>query len=250
MEKNNQKPLLTRLATTLAVATLVALAGCASGPNANSRDPIEPLNRGVYQFNDAVDRTLVEPVATVYRDVLPSPVRTGVTNFFANLRDAWSGVNNALQIKPRETAESFLRFGVNTVFGFVGVLDIASEMRLERHTEDFGQTLGYWGIGAGPYLVLPLLGPSTLRDTAALSVDAQGNLLNQVSDVPARNTATVLNLLDRRSRLLDASKMLDQVALDPYTFTRDAFLQRRRSVVFDGNPPDESDDVTTDNSAK
>lgn len=226
------------------------LSGCATGPNANPRDPLEPLNRGVYRFNDAVDRGLVKPVATAYREGLPSPVRTGVTNFFANLQDAWSGVNNALQLKPQATVESFLRFGVNTVFGLVGLLDIATDMRIERHTEDFGQTLGYWGMGAGPYLVLPLLGPSTLRDTAALPVDAHGNLVNQASDVPTRNSATALHLLDRRARLLDASNMLDQVALDPYTFTRDAFLQRRRNVVFDGNPPDEPEDLIPDPSAR
>lgn len=241
---------LKRLAMLGTTAALLALAGCASGPNANPHDPIEPFNRGVYQFNDALDRAVVKPVATAYRSVLPSPVRTGVTNFFANLQDAWSGVNNALQLKPRASVESFLRFGVNTVFGLAGVLDVATEMRLERHTEDFGQTLGYWGVGAGPYVVLPLLGPSTLRDTAALPVDAQGNLVSQVSDVPTRNSATALNLLNRRSRLLDATKMLDEVALDPYTFTRDAFLQRRRSMVFDGNPPDESEDVPTDNPAQ
>lgn len=226
-----------RLASALVLALLAS--GCATGPNANPRDPLEPLNRGVYSFNDAVDRAVVKPVATAYRDVLPQPVRTGVSNFFANLQDAWSGVNNALQLKPRESVESFMRFGVNTVFGLVGLLDIASEMRIDRHTEDFGQTLGYWGVGAGPYLVLPLLGPSTVRDTAALPVDAQGNLLSNVSDVPARNSATAVNLVDRRARLLEASKMLDQVALDPYTFSRDAFLQRRRNQVYDGNPPDD-----------
>lgn len=221
------------------VTAMLLLGGCASGPNANPRDPLEPFNRGVYVFNDTLDRALVKPVATAYRDVLPSPVRTGVNNFFANLKDVWSGVNNVLQLKPREAVESFMRFGVNTVFGFAGLLDIATEMRLEPHTEDFGQTLGHWGIGAGPYVVLPLLGPSTVRDTAALPVDAYGNLLSNVSDVSARNSATALHLVDLRSRLLDATNMLDQVALDPYTFTRDAFLQRRRSMVYDGNPPDE-----------
>jgi len=250
MKQRLNQPSRSRLMLAVTLVAVVTLAGCASGPNANARDPLEPFNRGVYQFNDAVDRAVVKPVATAYRDVLPSPVRTGVNNFFANLQDAWSGVNNALQLKPKETVESFLRFGVNTVFGLVGLLDIATEMRIERHTEDFGQTLGYWGVGAGPYVVLPLLGPSTLRDTAALPVDAQGNLVNQASDVPARNSATALNLVDRRARLLDASKMLDQVALDPYTFTRDAFLQRRRSLVFDGNPPDEPEDVVPDSSAQ
>ncbi len=230
---------LKRLFSAATLCVVVMASGCATGPNANPRDPIEPWNRGVYQFNDAVDRAVIKPVATVYKDVLPQPVRTGVHNFFNNLQDAWSFVNNALQLKAEPAANSLVRFGVNTFLGLGGVLDIATEMRIERYTEDFGQTLGYWGVGAGPYLVLPLLGPSTVRDTAALPVDAQGNLISNVSDVPARNSATGLNLLDRRANLLGATDMLDQVALDPYTFTRDAFLQRRRNQVYDGNPPDE-----------
>jgi phospholipid-binding lipoprotein MlaA len=218
---------------------VLLLSGCATGPNANPRDPLEPFNRGVYQFNDTVDRAVVKPVATAYRDVLPSPVRTGVTNFFANLQDAWSFVNNTLQLKGEAASNSLVRFGVNTFLGLGGVLDIASEMQIERHTEDFGQTLGYWGVGAGPYLILPLLGPSTVRDTVALPVDAQGNLVSGVSDVSTRNSLTTLNLLNRRARLLDATSILDQVALDPYTFTRDAFLQRRQNDVYDGYPPDD-----------
>jgi phospholipid-binding lipoprotein MlaA len=228
---------------------LLTLAGCASGPAANPRDPLEPFNRGVYQFNDVVDRAVIKPVATAYRDVLPSPIRNGVNNFFNNLQDAWSFVNNSLQLKGEAAGNSLVRFGVNTVFGLGGVLDIASEMRIERHTEDFGQTLGYWGVGAGPYLVLPLLGPSTVRDTVALPVDVQGNLVSGINDVPARNSATVLNLLDRRSRLLEATDLLDQVALDPYTFTRDAFLQRRQNAVYDGNPPDDVEPVVPDSPA-
>jgi phospholipid-binding lipoprotein MlaA len=235
------------LLRTAMVLSLVLLTGCATGPNANPRDPLEPFNRGVYHLNDAVDRAVLKPVATVYRDVLPSPIRTGVNNFFSNLQDAWSVVNSALQLKGEAAANNLVRFGVNTFLGLGGVLDIASEMRIERHTEDFGQTLGYWGVGAGPYLVLPLLGPSTVRDTAALPVDAQGNLVSGISDVATRNSATVLNLLDRRARLLDATQLLDQVALDPYTFTRDAHLQRRRNSVYDGNPPDEAEPASTDN---
>lgn len=223
----------------LSVATLT-LTACASGPNANPRDPMEPFNRGVYSFNDAVDRAVVKPVATVYRDVLPSPVRTGVHNFFYNLQDLWSFVNNTLQLKGEGAGNSIVRFGVNTVFGLGGLLDIATEMRIERFPEDFGQTLGHWGVGAGPYVVLPLLGPSTVRDTVALPVDWSGNVASDISDIPTRNSATVLKLVDTRAGLLDASKMLDEVALDPYTFTRDAFLQRRRSLVYDGNPPDEA----------
>lgn len=235
-------------AAALALAAFM-LGGCATGPSANPHDPLEPFNRGVYQFNDTVDRAVVKPVATVYRDVLPSPIRTGVSNFFYNLQDAWSIVNNALQLKPEQTGNSFFRFGVNTVFGLGGVLDIATEMRIERSTEDFGQTLGRWGVGTGPYLVLPLLGPSTVRDAAALPVDMKGNLVSHIDDVPTRNSATALNLLSQRSRLLQATDMLDQVALDPYTFTRDAFLQRRRSAVYDGNPPDEVDDLPTGDNA-
>lgn len=231
---------------------VLLLSGCATGPNANPRDPLEPFNRGVYQFNDTVDRAVIKPVATAYRDVLPSPVRTGVTNFFANLQDAWSFVNNTLQLKGEAASNSLVRFGVNTFLGLGGVLDIASEMQIERHTEDFGQTLGYWGVGAGPYLILPLLGPSTVRDTVASPVDAQGNLVSGVSDVSTRNSLTTLNLLNRRARLLDATSMLDQVALDPYTFTRDAFLQRRQNDVYDGYPPDvpESGDPLDESSTK
>lgn len=153
------------------LAAALMLSACATGPNANPRDPLEPFNRGVYSFNDAVDRAVVKPVATAYRDVLPSPVRTGVRNFFSNLQDLWSFVNNSLQLKGEGAGNSIVRFGVNTVFGLGGLIDIATEMRIERFTEDFGQTLGHWGVGAGPYLVLPLLGSSTVRDTVALPVD-------------------------------------------------------------------------------
>lgn len=249
-EKQSMKitPLAARYAVVRSalVVGLLALAGCATGPNASPRDPLEPLNRGVYKFNDVVDRALLKPAATAYRDVVPSPLRTGVANFFTNAQDGWSIVNNALQLKGEAAGNSLIRFLVNTFMGFGGVLDIASEMQIERSTEDFGQTLGYWGVGAGPYLMLPLLGPSTVRDTVALPVDGQGNLATSFGDVPVRNSLIGLNLLNQRSRFLDASAMLDQVALDPYTFTRDAFLQRRQNDVYDGDPPDDSAPVPPD----
>lgn len=249
---NLESGLMARSSWVVLTLAVLLLSGCATGPNANPRDPLEPFNRGMYQFNDTVDRAVVKPVATVYRDVLPSPVRTGVTNFFANLQDAWSIVNNTLQLKGVAAGDSLVRFGVNTFLGLGGVLDIASEMQVERHTEDFGQTLGYWGVGAGPYLVLPLLGPSTVRDTAASPVNAYGNFVAGVDDTATRNTLTALGLLDRRARLLDATRILDQVALDPYTFTRDAFLQRRQNDVYDGYPPDdaESADAANGDSAR
>jgi phospholipid-binding lipoprotein MlaA len=225
----------------LLLLAVLLLTGCASGPTADRRDPFEPFNRGVFRFNDAVDRAAIKPLATAYRDVLPSPVRAGVNNFFNNLQDAWSIVNNTLQLHAEGAGNSFFRFGVNTVFGLGGVLDIASEMRIERHTKDFGHTLGYWGVPPGPYIVMPLLGPSTLRDTAATSIDAAGNLLSRIDHSTTRNTAAAVKLLDTRAQLLGASAMLDQIALDPYTFTRDAHLQRRRASIYDGYPPDEEE---------
>lgn len=215
------------------------LVGCASGPQANPADPMEPWNRGVYKFNDTVDRAVLKPVATVYQESVPELVRKGVGNFFANLGDAWTTVNSILQLKGAAAGESFTRFWVNTFMGLGGVLDIASEMQIPRHNEDFGQTLGYWGVGAGPYVVLPLLGPSTVRDTAALPVDLQGNLVSQINDVPVRNTLTATRIVNARANLLKQEGLLEEAALDKYTFLRDAYLQHRRNLVYDGNPPEE-----------
>ncbi len=223
----------------LLLLLVVVLSGCASGPGANPRDPLEPFNRGVYKFNDQVDAAVLKPVATFYRDITPVRVRQGVGNFFGNLEDIWSFVNNALQFKGQAAIDSLKRVGVNTFVGWGGVFDVATEMDIEKHTRDFGHTLGYWGVAPGPYLVLPLLGPSTLRDTVALPVDLKGDIVSNIHHVPSRNTATVLRGIDTRSDLLKAGNMLEEAALDRYTFTRDAFLQRRRSVIFDGNPPEE-----------
>lgn len=214
-----------------AVAATLLLGGCATGPNANPQDPLEPLNRAVYQFNDGVDRAVVKPVATVYRDTLPSPVRTGVGNFFGNLRDAWSALNALLQARPREAAENFMRFNVNTVFGLGGLLDVATEMGIERTTLDFGHTLGRWGVPSGPYLMLPLLGPFTVRDTAALPVDSQADPVGGLDHIATRNSLQVLRITDKRASLLGAGEVLDQAALDPYSFMRDAYLQRRQSRI-------------------
>ncbi|MES2979387.1 MAG: VacJ family lipoprotein [Pseudomonadota bacterium] len=214
----------------VALAALV-LQGCATGQAANTRDPWEPFNRSVYNFNEGLDEALIKPVATAYQTVIPSPVRNGVTNFFDNISDVWSTVNNVLQLKPRESVEMMLRVGVNTTLGLGGVLDVASEMRLNRHREDFGQTLGYWGIQTGPYVVLPVLGPSTLRDSLALTVDGQGDLVTRISDVPLRNSLYSLRAVDIRAGLLRAGQFLNDVALDKYSFTRDAYLQRRRGQV-------------------
>lgn len=222
-----------------ALALGALLSGCATGPQANPADPLEPWNRGVYKFNDTLDRAVLKPVATAYQDTVPEMVRKGVGNFFANLGDAWTTVNGVLQLKGQVAGESFTRFWVNTFMGLGGLLDVASEMQIPRHNEDFGQTLGYWGVGAGPYVVLPLLGPSTVRDTAALPVDFKGNLVSQVDDVSVRNSLTATRVVHVRASLLKQEELLGAAALDKYTFLRDAYLQHRRSLVFDGNPPEE-----------
>ena len=215
----------------LAGLVLLVLQGCASAPNANPRDPWEPFNRQVHGFNEGLDEAVVKPVAIAYRDITPSLVRTGVTNFFGNLSDVWSLVNNVLQLKPKESVETLARVGVNTTIGLAGVLDVATELKLEKHSEDFGQTLGRWGVPTGPYLVLPLLGPSTVRDTAALPVNWRGNFIGGVDDSVVRNSLSALRVVDLRAGLLGASRMIDSAALDKYSFTRDAYLQRRRSLI-------------------
>lgn len=218
---------------------LASMGGCATRPDAHPRDPWEPFNRGVFSFNDAADKAIFKPAATIYRDVTPALVRTGVTNFFGNLDDAWSFVNSVLQFKPVSAVDNFTRFTVNSVMGLGGVFDIATALGIERHREDFGQTLGRWGVASGPYIVLPLLGPSTLRDTVALPVDFKGDIAANIAHVPTRNSLKVLDQLDTRASLLSVGSVLDDVALDKYSFARDAFLQRRNNAVYDGNPPEE-----------
>lgn len=214
-----------------AALAIALLQGCASGPQANPADPLEPFNRSVYRFNEGLDRAVLKPVATAYQDVTPSPVRTGVTNFFENLSDAWSFVNNVLQAKPAEAADTLFRFTTNTLWGVGGIFDVATELKIPKHKEDFGQTLGVWGLAPGPYLVLPLFGPSSARDSAGLLVDRQGSLLSQTDSIAARNSLTGLSLVDTRANLLEAGNLLDQAALDKYAFIRDAYLQRRQSLV-------------------
>jgi phospholipid-binding lipoprotein MlaA len=232
----------------LAGLALLVLQGCASAPNANPRDPWESFNRQVYGFNEGLDEAVVKPVAIAYQDVTPALLRTGVSNFFGNLSDIWSLVNNVLQLKPKESVETLARVGVNTTIGLAGVLDVATELKLQKHSEDFGQTLGRWGVPTGPYLVLPLLGPSTLRDTAALPVNWRGNLVGGVDDSALRNSMTALRVIDLRAGLLRTSRMIDSAALDKYSFTRDAYLQRRRSlirgnIVEPNSPPEERYDL-------
>ena len=214
-----------------------AMGGCAGGAPLVAHDPLEPLNRQVFKFNDALDTAIVKPVAIAYRDHTPTPLRQGIGNVFNNLQDSWSVVNNLLQLKTDYAYDSLVRVAINTLLGVGGVVDVASELGIERHTQDFGHTLGVWGVPPGPYLVLPILGPSSMRDALALSVDWQGDPLGQLPNEPVRNAALLLRGLDTRAGLLKATSMLEEAALDRYTFARDAFLQNRRNNIFDGNPP-------------
>jgi phospholipid-binding lipoprotein MlaA len=233
---NRSTPVYTRSVRTALLGfialMLAVMQGCAMSPNANPRDPWEPFNRNVSNFNEGLDQAILKPVATAYQNVTPQIMRTGVHNFFGNITDIWSLVNNVLQLKPAESVETLFRVGVNTTVGLFGLIDVASDLKLQKHTEDFGQTLGFWGMPTGPYVVLPLLGPSTLRDSLALPVDAKGNLLSHIDDVALYNSLFVLRLVDRRASLLRAGELLDAAALDKYSFTRDAYLQRRRARIF------------------
>jgi phospholipid-binding lipoprotein MlaA len=217
---------------------LVLLSGCATGPQAVREDPLEPMNRAVFRFNDVLDRAVATPVAKAYDRYVPEWAQQVGRNFFNNLSDATTAVNAALQGKPQAAGESFMRFTVNSTFGLAGVLDIASEMRIPRHVEDFGQTLGRWGVPTGPYLVLPLLGPSSLRDAAATPLDVQVDPLSLVKPLEIQSVR-VVKYVDIRARLLPLGRMLDEASLDAYSFARDGYLQKRRNDVYDGDPPQE-----------
>jgi phospholipid-binding lipoprotein MlaA len=197
------------------------------------------MNRKIAVFNDTLDDNVLKPVATGYRDYTPDLVQTGVSNFFRNLSDVLSTVNNGLQLKGRDTAESFMRVVVNTVFGIYGIFDVATPIGLERHPEDFGQTLGYWGVPDGPYLVLPIFGPSTVRDSAVLPIEFSLDPVSNHHDVSERNVAVMTRIIDKRASLLKTTNLLSGAAIDKYSFTRDGYLQFRRNQVFDGNPPDD-----------
>lgn len=221
------------------LALTVFLSGCA---HQNARDPLEPLNRGIYAFNDAIDTAVMKPVAMGYRAVLPQFVRTGVSNFFSNLDDVTVIVNGILQLKIPQALSDTGRLLINTTVGVLGLVDVATHLGLEKHNEDFGQTLGYWGVGNGPYLMLPFFGPSTFRDGVGRWVDAKTDPVRWEDHIRTRNQFLVLRIVNTRANLLDSEKVLDAAAIDRYAFLRDAYLQRRRSLVYDGNPPPESDE--------
>lgn len=233
---------------------LLALTACATVPGEpDPRDPWESLNRGIYEFNTDFDNKLLKPVAEGYVEVVPQTARTGVSNFFNNLGDVVVLANDLLQFKLRQATSDFSRLVWNTTVGIGGLIDVATPMGLPKHNEDFGQTLGHWNVGSGPYLVLPFLGPSSLRDGTGRVVDyTQFDLIGEIDDDHTRYAIIGLGAVDIRANLLRTTRLLEQGALDPYLFMRESYLQMRENLVYDGNPPapafdlDEFDDLPPD----
>jgi phospholipid-binding lipoprotein MlaA len=222
------------------IITALIANGCATLDHPTEpHDPFERYNRAVYEFNEDFDRIVAKPVAQFYQDVLPAPVDKGLTNFFGNINDVIVLVNDLLQLKLEQSAQDAARIFFNTTIGLLGFIDVSTHLDLPKHNEDFGQTLGHWGVPTGPYFVLPVFGPSTIRDSVGLGVDyaAFYPVFNRIDESAIEWTLFALDLIDQRADLLGASKLLEMAALDRYIFTREAYLQRRLNFVYDGNPP-------------
>lgn len=228
-----------RLGLWATLAAIVLLLGCASQPNrvADERDPLEPFNRAVFRFNTDFDKAFLRPVAVGYQKVTPEQVDRGVTNFFNNLADVTSFANNVLQFKMSRAGSDVGRVFINTTVGLLGFVDVATNVGLPSYKEDFDQTLGYWGLEPGAYLVLPILGPSTMRGTLGIAGDIVTDPLFNLRDHNIHWGLVGLRVVDRRADLLTAGDILEDAAIDPYSFLRDAYLQRRLNLVYDGNPP-------------
>lgn len=222
-----------RLIVAVSVAVFSGLTtGCATTAN-NPKDPYEGFNRAMFAVNEGID-VVVKPVAQGYDAAAPLPVKAGIGNFFGNIYDAWTAVNNFLQGKPGNGFSDIGRVLINTTVGIGGVFDVASEMGLEKHAEDFGQTLGVWGVGDGPYFYWPLIGPRTTRDTFGWAVDVYADPVGGLDDVPLRNSLMGARFIDVRASLLPTDKVVEQAAFDKYSYIRDAYLQNRRSEINDG----------------
>ncbi|MFP3503860.1 VacJ family lipoprotein [Burkholderia sp. SIMBA_062] len=219
------------IAATVAASAL--LSGCATGPTRNPNDPLEPMNRAMYKFNDTVDTNIAQPIAKGYQKVTPTPMRTAISNFFSNLGDLGNMANNLLQLRITDATQDLMRVAMNSLFGVAGLIDIATPAGLPKHHQDFGLTMARWGMPSGPYLVLPVFGPSTIRDGVGRAVDVRFNLLNYIEPA-ARNPMYIAQFISARSDLLGATDLLKQAALDPYSFVRDAYLQQRKSLTYRG----------------
>lgn len=226
-----------RIALTVLLAAMVGLTGCATTAN-NPKDPFEGFNRAMFAVNEGID-AVVKPVAKGYDAAAPLPVKVVIGNFFGNLWDLWTAANNLLQGKGQDAVSDVGRVLVNSTLGIGGAFDVASDMGLSKHSEDFGQTLGRWGVGDGPYFYWPVIGPRTTRDTAGWLVDNFYDPVRRVDNIPLRNSLAGIRLIDTRASLLPSDKVVDEAAFDRYNYIRDAYLQHRRNMIFDGNPPRE-----------
>lgn len=236
---------LVRAGAMLAIAA--SLSACATSNN--PRDPLEGYNRAMFSFNDKVDEVALKPIAKGYKAVTPSFVQTGIGNFFGNLSDVWSAINNLAQGKGEAGMQDVVRVTMNSTFGILGLIDIASQAGVPKHNEDFGQTLGWYGVKPGPYVVLPLLGPSTMRDTVALPADIVGDPWRYKDPTNVRNIGTFTRVVDKRAQFLDATNLMEAAALDRYEFIRDGYLQARESKVFDGDMSRSKQETKGDSSA-
>lgn len=226
------------------LASILIVSGCATTNQAGDvNDPLESYNRFMYKVNDTADTIIIKPAAKVYDAVLPDPISQGVSNFFSNLNEVTVILNDLLQLKFGQAFQDTGRFVLNSTVGIGGLFDVAGHAGYEKHDEDFGQTLGTWGFGPGPYLVLPIFGPRDFRDTVGLVGDYYTDPVTYVEGPGAQNAFRAVRAVDTRSNLLKAEKVLDEAALDEYTYVRDAYLQRRQNLVYDGNPPEEDFDV-------
>jgi phospholipid-binding lipoprotein MlaA len=237
--RRQQYPFVTWIVASLALMVMLLGGGCASNPErvTDPRDPLEPFNRAVFRFNTDFDNAFLKPAAKAYRAVTPEIVDRGVTNFFANLDDVTSLANNVLQFKLSRAGSDLGRLFINTTVGVLGFVDVATNVGLQSYKEDFGQTLGYWGVEPGAFLMLPFLGPSSMRDAIGWAGDTFTDPLFSYENDKVYWGLLVLRLVDKRADLLEAGDILEQASIDPYTFIRDAYLQRRRNLVYDGNPP-------------
>ncbi len=225
--------------------SVTGLGGCAGwvGMEPEPGDPLEPFNRSMFEFNRTLDTYVGKPLARGYRRITPEPLDRGITNFFNNLDEIPTALNNLLQLKVKDAFSDLGRLAVNSTLGFFGFMDVASTWGLEKHDEDFGQTLGYWGVPSGPYLVLPVIGPSSFRDGAGFAVDWVSNpIYYRIGDNEIGWSLWVLRYVDRRADLLRKERAVEAAALDPYVFYRESYLQHRDYLVHDGNPPLEEED--------
>jgi phospholipid-binding lipoprotein MlaA len=228
-----------RLSFALGIAML--LSACAS-TGGRINDPFEPVNRAMYAIHEPLDKNFFKPLAEAYIQVVPSPIRTAINNYFNNIDDLFSGINGLLQGKLDKAGNDFGRVTINSSMGLAGLIDIASDAGIPRGNEDFGQTFGYWGIPQGPYLFVPLFGPTTVRDGTGFVLRVLWSPTTEISDVAARNMIYGIGMVDARAEALNTTSLIDQAALDPYTFVRRAYLQRRQYEVYDGKPPPEKEE--------